>query len=487
MTIAVPTRAELREALQATLKALLPEIVVTKDSDIGGRIEMLVEAAYGIHRHVRTVQDDQFVSDRTSTEALDLHAEAKLRGGRKGPTLATATLGLTVTGTAGSILTIGDALTYEDGTQYELASGGTMPAAGSMTVDVEAITPGAAGNRDVGETLTFTSPPSGINAEATIAVALENGQNQETDGELIARLKDAYRNPPAGGQFSDHRQSARSVEGVKDAYVYGPSTDAPTGRRGLGFFDVAILGPGTGSARVPTATVQGNVEDQIEEDRPSATRDFNVFLPTTTAQPIEVNITPEVGFEFDWTKIAAVVVVSWTASTRTLIVDDEIADFAGAGKRSLKAGDRVLVGVGGAAGSGTGSEVGVVESFVDDTPSGQATIVFRSAFLVAPVAGGAVEPAGPLTDGLLAAAKAHFDGLGPARGTGADPEQEWDDTLRVNMLAKALAITGVKDVAIASPGDVPATHNVTPSDPGGTDPPELLVYSELNLHPPIGT
>lgn len=483
MTITVPTREELRETLQATLKGLLPAIVVTKDSDAGVRIDMLIEALFGVHRQVKTLQDDQFVSDRTSTEALELHANARLTGGRKGATLAGGTDLLTVTGTLASVVTAGDLLNFEDGTEYQITTGGAIPAALSLLVSLQAITPGIVGNRDVGEILTFITPPVGINANATVTTKIAGGEDQETDGELIARLLDVFKNPPAGGQFSDYRRQAQSIEGVLTAYTYGPSSVTPTGRRGLGFIDVAILGRGTAGGRVPTAVVQQNVVDEIESKRPASTRDFNVFLPTTVEQDIEALITPEPGSEFDWTKIAAVLVDSYVAATATIITDDEVADFASASAtRTLKVGDRVLVGVGG----GAGSEIGMVKSILPTTPAAKSTIEFEAAFVVAPVAGDNFEPGGPLTEPLLTAAKDYFDGLGPARGTAPDPEQVWDDTLRVNKLAKVLFVPGTKDVAIASPGDVPSTDNVTPTDPGGTTPPNLLIYGELNLHPPIG-
>lgn len=484
MAITVPTKDEIREALQATLKALLPDIVVTKDTDIGVRIDMLVEALFGVHRQVKTVLDDAIVSDRTSTEGLDLHADARLVGGRKGAVLASGTDAVEATGTDGSTVSIDDAMTFEDGTEYKVTSG-VVIASGVGTISVEAVTPGVVGNRDVGETLSFTSPPTGITADATVTVAITGGQDQETDAELLARLLDAFKNPPAGGTFGDYRQQSQTVEGVLTAYTYGPSSATPNGRRGLGLVDIAILGRGTAATRVPSTTVKGNVEDVIHDLRPAPAKDFLVLRPTTTLTDIEVLVTPEPGFEFDWTKNAAVLVFDYDSATRTLIVDEVVTTFASV--RAPVAGDRILVGVGGATAT-RGHEINTIKTITSPAPAGKATIIVEDDFAVDPLVGDSFEPAGPLSAPTIAAAKAYMDGLGPARelastaSSGPDPEQIWDDKVRVNnLLCAVLDVNGVKTVAAFAPAvDVDAV------DPGTTTAPELLVYADTNLRPPLG-
>jgi len=82
-----------------------------------------------------------------------------------------------------------------------------------------------------------------------------------------------------------------------------------------------------------------------------------------------------------------------------------------------------------------------------------------------------------------------FDLLGPARGTAADPAQEWDDTLRLSAISAALkhirlasgeeqGIPGVLDVTIIDP---PA--NVTPTDHAPPGVPDFLVPGIIAARP----
>jgi hypothetical protein len=124
-----------------------------------------------------------------------------------------------------------------------------------------------------------------------------------------------------------------------------------------------------------------------------------------------------------------------------------------------------------------------IVSITDNTPSGKCTLVLADDPAVAPEAGDAFEPGGPLTQPCLDAVQALFDALGPARGLAYDPEQDWNDSLLLAAIDAALmAVAGVYNVVIATPG-----ADVTPTDhvPSGTV--DLLVAGYLNLHPPLTT
>jgi len=475
MPVTRPTKAEVLGWMQATLSGMDSSLVITRDSDAGIKLRMLCEAVYGLHHEAGKIEDDLFVSDRTSTEALDRHADAKLEGGRKGASTGAGTDCLTVTGTLGAVATIGDELTSTDGYRYQLTSGGTIPAGLSISCSVESVDVGEAVNRDSGETLTFSSPAAGIDATATLTDDITGAEDAETDAELIRRLQDAYANPLGSGRLSDFRQWALGVPGIVDAYSYGPTSDAPTGRRGLGYVDVCIVRRGTGASRVPSTTLQGLVEDAIEARRPITTRDYSVILPTEDEIDIEATITPGAGYEFDWDKTQPVAVHSYTAGTRTMVVDDEIADFC-VGGTLLAAGHRVLV-------SGPHwSQMNTVKSVADNTPAGKATIIFDEDFATAPVIGDEFEPGGPLTEPMLEAIEDMFDALGPARGLAFDPNQDWEsDVLLAKIDQVLMNIPGVRNVEIDDVGgggvaDYPATDT-----PPSTI--ELLIYGQINLHP----
>lgn len=474
--------------MRGTVTGLDPTLVASPDSDVGILIVMVREGLYGLHYQGAQVEDRFFVSAKTPTDALIKHATARLGSAHKAATIATGVSGLKVTGTDGSTVEAGDTLTFSDGTRYQLTSDGTVGAAvsGEVIVSVESIDTGTVANRGAGETLTFDSPPAGIDADATVeSTGITGAEDTETNGELAKRIIDSYQNPPAGGRFADFRQWATSVEGVHRAYAYGPHSGALTGRRGLGIIDVAILALGTGASRIPTSTVEDNCWDYIETQRPHGAQDFDVLVPTTVAQAVDATITAHPGYEFDWTKIAAVTVSSWTPATRTLQFSANISVFAGAGSRTLKVNDRILL-----------SRAGVAGGFVVEVESiaGTDSVVLKAAPSgLTPAAADSVEPGGPLTQPLLDAVVSLFDDLAPARGTAADPDQLTDDVLRLSALTATLkrgrtaedltdyTVTGIKDVTIATPAT-----NVTPTDNVPSGVPELIVYDQLNIHPALG-
>lgn len=452
MAIDTPTKTELFTNLRAYLASRLPEIRITADSDIGVMHALFVEEVFGIYANVRAIEDDLFVSARTSREALEKHAFAKF-GGSKGATKAIGSNAVQVTKEIGSVVSDGVVLAYSDGTRYAVTKGSSV-ASTTVTVSVEAIESGVIGNRQVGDELTFESAPDGVEATATVVAVIDGGEDAESDGALVARLQDVYRNPPATGRFSDWRQWATSVVGVDSAYVYGPSSVDIDGRRGLGAVDVAILSSGTGANRIPSTATQLLVEDAINDARAGAARDFIVLLPTTLSQNVDLKIDPEPNYSFDWTKDSAATVSSWAAGTKRLTWSRTIV----AGE--ISAGDRLIT-------NGEVNEVltvgsnytDMVDIFASDPTSAQ------------------IYEAGPLTEPVQAKITALFDALGPARGTAGDPLQDWDDTLRITKLhCAAFDVPGVRDVTVVTPAS-----NVVPTDTGSAV--QLLIPGTITVRP----
>jgi len=475
MPIQVPTRDEIRELMQAFWSARDTSIVLSRDSDIGIRIDMIVEAVYGLFVEIAAIQDDQFPSDKTSTEALEKHAEARFgAGARKGAIAAIGALALKVYGTSGSAIPQSSQLTFADGTQYEITSVGlAIPTSApfEQTVDVQAIDKGTVGNRDVGETLSFSSPPAGITTVADIVVDIAGGTEVETDAELLARVQDAIKNPPAGGTFSDWRQWANAIEGVFKSFTYGASSVAAIGRRGIGFVDTVITVKGTGAARLPSAALIVKVWDALDDLRPATSRDHEVILQTELNEDIDIRVSMLPGFEYDWIKLSGALVSGWNPTTRVLTWDTAIDAGAVADVRLIVAGQLAVV----------------------DEVTGGSTMRLRptdaraadglDVFDTAPVATDTIYPAGPKTLEMQDAIKAYVDGLGPARtspsGEAADPEQvDWDDELRTEQIERhALNVEGAKDCDLVTPAS-----NVVPTDNGATII-QMITYGEVIVRP----
>ena len=106
---------------------------------------------------------------------------------------------------------------------------------------------------------------------------MRGGVDQEADSELLARLLELIRRPPAGGNRHDYRRWAMEVEGVTEAFAY------PL-RRGLGTIDVAIVS-GDG---LPSQDTIARVQAHIDDVRPVTARGFLVVAPTL--RPIDLVI-----------------------------------------------------------------------------------------------------------------------------------------------------------------------------------------------------
>lgn len=471
--ITVPDRETVLTEALAHLKSLEPDIDISQDTVIGALHAALVELSYGIHANVKGAWNDIFPSSAMDTTTLERHAERVLGPSpRKGATKSTGTDALTVTGTlAGAAVTAGETLVHTDGTRYQITEGATI-GAGTADLSVESIDTGDTVNKLSGDVLDFESPPANIETEATLVVSLSGGYDQETDAQLLARVLQRLRNPPGGGRFSDWWGWAMEVTGVAGAYLYGPSSEAVEGRRGIGTLDVAIVTSGSGSNRIPSAALQASVEDKLNEDRPAMARDFTVLIPDADTEDIDIQVTPDSGYSFDWegsgvVSSYAAKVITWTAALPATLMSK--VDSAGSA-RIFVAGQLFTV--------TAYDNSGPYTTTIDETPETN------------PANPDPIYPGGPSSAAALQAVKDYMDGLGPARGTAPDPNQtDWDDTLRRNKLASVLVyhvdadgdasgVQGIKDINVVTPAS-----NVTPTDHGAGSTVDLLVYNEITIRP----
>jgi len=472
MSVTVTERKQLLAELLADLLGLEPEMATSLDTVEGARLAGLVEALYGIMYQMRQVERDAFLTALISTAALEKHANARLGpDARKAATKSSGVDVLRVTGAApGAAVAAGDTLVHTDGTRYQLTEGATIDV-GTADLSLESISKGTQCNKLTGDTLSFESPPAGIETQATLVGDLEDAKDAETDAELLVRVLHAYRNPPAGGRFSDYWAWALTIADIVSAYVYGPSPAAPTGRRGMGVTDVAVLKSGSGANRIPTPSDVQAAQDKIDAGRPSTTKDSLVLTPAADAQGVDVKLTPYADYEADWTGSGTV--SSWDAGNKRITWG---ATLSASLKAAVDAGDQPRIFLNG--------EVLTVTAYAEPAHTTDLLV----APTVTPASPDPIYAGGPLSAPVLQAIKDYFDTLGTARGTAADPNQNWDDVLRVAKLYASVVyrlqpdnttsgVTGTKDADVVTPAS-----NVTPTDhaPSGTV--DLIVYAASN-HP----
>jgi hypothetical protein len=472
MAVTIPNREDLLAQTLAWLLGQRPELDVSEDGPDGARIKALVELLYGLYHEVEAVQADIWPVPGMPVASLEKHAEIRLGpSARKAAVGSTGTLALRVTGTlAGASVTAGLTLEHNDGTQYQLTTGGVV-GLGTLDVSVEAVDTGTATNKLIGDSLTFTSPPANIAAAAVLVVDFTGGDDAETDDELLERVLQAFRNPPAGGRFADYWAWAMDVLGVDGAYCYGPTVNALTGRRGYGIVDVAIVAAGTGAGRIPSGALAVLVADKLDSERPVTTLDTGPLVPTAVPTACDVQLTPDTGYEWDWSGSgvvsawnAGLLRLTWTAALPATII---AAVAAGEHPRLFVNGEVLTV-----------LTIDTVNFYT----------FLEAAPVVTPANPNPIYPAGPVSQPALDAIIAYYDQLGPARGIAYDPSQEWDDTVRPSQICASVVrrnyvdgtssgVAGVKDCIVVTPAAA-----VTPVDhaPAGTV--DLLVYPASN-HP----
>lgn len=188
--------------------------------------------------------------------------------------------------TGGTTIFAGDELRETStGLRFQVSETGTY--ADEDVVPVTGLDTGTATNLDPGTVLTWTSPRPGCGSTATVwedadGSGLSGGRAEETDAEVIARLIEAGRNPPASGNDAQYQALVKATPGlaVQQGFTYP-----------------AILGPGTvgiaftlqpaipGGDRIPNAAQMTLVENWLQSQVP---HDDQFFVCTLTSEPVDV-------------------------------------------------------------------------------------------------------------------------------------------------------------------------------------------------------
>ena len=273
MPHSTPSYADIRDTLLRDIKNQLPDADISIDSDYYVRASSVASCAEGIYQHQNWIVR-QIFPDTADSDFLRLHARTRSMT-PKSATKASGTVLLT--GQVGS--PVPSDLEVKIGTlSYLTSASGVIGADGTLTIAAIASTAGTASNLAVGVTGSFVSAPSGVSSQVTV-VLMTGGTDDETDTELLARLLELIRRPPAGGNKYDYRRWAMSVDGVSAAYVY------PL-RRGLGTVDVVI----TSSGALPSAETIAATQSYIDDVRPVTTKNSLVLAPTYKSNTWHIQI-----------------------------------------------------------------------------------------------------------------------------------------------------------------------------------------------------
>jgi uncharacterized phage protein gp47/JayE len=187
---------------------------------------------------------------------------------------------VTFTGANGSVIPSGTIVQRQDGLQYAAQAEATITA-GTLSVPVLAVTPGAGSNTEAGVRLILLQPVTGVQSSVTVAAGgLVDGEDVESDERLLARLLQRIQEPPQGGSVADYVLWGLEVPGVTRVWV------TPLAM-GAGTVGVQFVTDDDPDGIIPEPAKVAEVQAYIESKRPVTAE---VFVTAPIAVPLNMTI-----------------------------------------------------------------------------------------------------------------------------------------------------------------------------------------------------
>lgn len=217
---------------------------------------------------------DQYLVDTATGDNLTRKA-AELGVIRKPAVRATTTV--TITGSTGAVIAIGDQVASETSV-YRTTLGATVGPSGQVSVPVQAEVAGAGANVPVGAIRFFPVTLPGL-AAVTNAQAVIDGVDEESDEALRERYLERVQQPATSGNAAHYRQWAKEIAGIGDAKVF-PLWSGP------GTVRVVVVNT---SMQPPTAGLVAAVAAHIEAMRP-----IGATVTVAAASSVAINVSASV-------------------------------------------------------------------------------------------------------------------------------------------------------------------------------------------------
>jgi uncharacterized phage protein gp47/JayE len=445
MPFTIPTIDEIHELLIAAASGRFPSANLNRRSDIWKHLRVVALGLGDVHNNLRIVQND-LQPDTAEGDALTRWG-AVYGVDRRGAVGSTGEASLRVFGDLAATVPVNEPLTHlPSGLTFETRSGGTIPAAGFLDVDIAATSSGVLTNLEADEELTFDSTPTGLESTARVTDDLTGGLDEEQDDALRTRLLNRIGQPAAGGNRNDYEQFVLEAAAyVESAYVY-------PNRNGLGTVDLVALKSGTGTERLLDLSERTDVLAAVDAVRPVSAI-VRILEVTTLDTNVDVIVKPsdDPSFAFDWTDATPPAIATYVGATR-------VVTLTAARPTDMGDGDRVTFAT---SAVGNDGRQYVIESIDTGNPL-KFTLVDALPFT--PVAASVIYSGGPLVAPARDAIIALFDALGTANPDDAS-YGPWEGNLRLSTLFKTIQLQdGVLDSTIITP-----VANVEANDPAFPD------------------
>lgn len=472
-----PTYSEIKEEITAIYKSYRTNADSAPLSDLWIYSRVLARLASSLYSGFEAVRRDLFPSTSVGRYLDSWIYLFGLSNGDGGyglilPSTSSGDSALKVICTAGTPEITGETLVDTAGNRYQIDETYTFAGYGTYNADVVSIDTGLACNLAIGETLTFESPPSGIDEEAETVAPLTGGLDAETDSEGQARIVRELQTPSMGGNASQWvRWVEETSQGEYDGYVWSMRQNQPYGYGTTDY--TALLRGQTGRNRIITSDQKNAITAYVQSQAPvRQMRQSRCLDFTVDPSKIEVvySLAPDASSdkECDWDAYANQrSAAAGCSEANKLVVVDAVyaAGVLSSGDTVIIAGEAAVVDL--APGAAGAPVSGNMDRFSVTTWPWSSSLVTGG-----PGAGPFnITSGGGLVEDVLEAINEYLDTLGPERGDySSAATTAWDDTIRIAWIQNSVIDAGDGDIIDIGTCEIDgATADVGPTASATTD------------------
>lgn len=291
MSYVPPTESALHQAALDAYVNKLDGATVRVGDEIWARAWLVAAATAHVSAGLEYVEDQVFpnTADEDNTARwADIYEVERLQ-----PTIAADNGEVEATGVLATVIPLGTQLQHEDGTLFETTAAVTIGATLAELVPIQAVEAGSEGNVSTGTSLTWLSPPVGLDPTATVTTELTGGTDLEELADWQERIVDRIRAGTGSGTAADYERWAEELDGVVAAHC------VPL-YRGPGTVTVAVFSADGAGNRTPAGSVlRGLVLAHINTLRPVTAE---VDCPAISEASLDVTVSQlevEAGFDPD--------------------------------------------------------------------------------------------------------------------------------------------------------------------------------------------
>lgn len=215
MSFQRPSLQAIIDRVKGDFRAELQITSILRRTFLGALAKAIAGVSHVLHGHLVFISK-QIFPDQAEQQYLERWAG--IYGvERKAATYSQILIDIVFTDIA--TIPVGTEFKLSDGKIYFLNAEITSTGAETISGQVTAGSPGSDYNLLAGDLMSLTSPIGNIESDATVTAIAVEGEDQEGDQSLRARVIARIQQPPAGGTANDYIQETLSVAGVTRAWV----------------------------------------------------------------------------------------------------------------------------------------------------------------------------------------------------------------------------------------------------------------------------